>query len=318
MSKFGIGIAALAAGFTVSTASAQVTLLSDDMSTSGNWSTVDTGDNLATFGFDYSTIGVPPAPGQSLGSETALKLESNLGALAGSDQIAAISNASFAGTYQVSFNFWANYTGPLEFGGSGSTEFIGGGVAHDGVAQGTASGASLFWTGDAGSGTDLRAHKNGSLIATAGNVATTWGFNPAFINGNHDGIAGAGLFPSVTAPAAQVALHPFQIEATRAGAAGFAWHEAVITVVAAGGGKAHFDVDGIRVLTMDQNAAQGGAFSTTGQVSLIYADLFSSLAGNPAVSFGLFTNVLVTDAPEPASLGLMGIGGLMMLRRRSA
>jgi hypothetical protein len=312
MRNFGLGIAVAAAAMTATSASA-ATLLSDDMSTGANWGIIQTGDSAATFGFDYSTVGIPMAPGAS--NTLALKLESNL-TVGASDQIAALSTANFAGTYQVSYSFWANYTGPLEFGGSGSTEFIGGGIGHDGVANPFDSGANLTWTGDAGSGTDLRAHKDGVLLASSGAPLPKQGFNPAFANTNHDGIAGAGLFPSVGAPLAQIALHPAQLEFTRAGSAGFAWHEAVITVSGAGGGSAVFSVDGIEVVNISQQADQGGAYSTSGSVALLYSDFFSSLAGNPAVSFGLFTNVEVTDVPEPASLALMGLGGLMMLRRR--
>ncbi len=311
MRKLGYGFAVAAAAMTASSASAAV-LLSDDMSTNANWGVVGTADSAATFGFDYSTVGVPMAPGAA--NTLALKLEANNGdLLTGAESIGAVSTANFAGTYQVSYSFWANYTGPLDTGGSGSTEFIGGAIGHDGVTNALDSGANLIWTGDAGSGTDLRAHKDGVLLATAAQLPK-YGYNAAFINANHDGIAGAGLFPSVGAPAAQLALFPGQINFTRPGSAGFAWHEAVITVI---GGAATFHVDGIRVVTVDQTVGQGnGAYSTSGKVGLLYADLFSSVAGIPAVSFGLFTNVVVTDVPEPASLALMGLGGLMMLRRR--
>jgi PEP-CTERM motif len=313
MRNFGYGFAVAAAAMTASSASAAV-LLSDDMSTNANWNVIaSSADTAATFGFDYSTVGVPMAPGAS--NTLALKLEANIVAPTGAEQIAAISNANFAGTYQVSYNFWANYTGPLEFGGAGSTEFIGGAIGHDGVSAGFDSGANLAWTGDAGSGTDLRAHKDGVLLASSGSFATEhYGYNAALTGVNHPEIGAFGLFPPTGAPAAQTALYPSQIEFTRAGAAGFAWRSAVITVK---NGSATFEIDGKRVVTIDQTAAQGnGAYSTSGSVGLLYADFFSSVAGNPDVSFGLFTNVVVTDVPEPASLALMGLGGLMMLRRR--
>jgi PEP-CTERM motif len=311
MRKFGYGLAVATAAMTASSASAAV-LLSDDMSTNANWGVVGTADSAATFGFDYSTVGIPMAPGAS--NTLALKLEANNGdAITGAEQIAAVSNANFAGTYQVSYSFWANYTGPLEFGGAGSTEFIGGAIGHDGVTNALGSGANLIFSGDAGSGTDLRAHKDGSLLASSATTFPKYGYNPALTGVNHPDIAAFGLFPATGAPAAQTALFPSQIEFTRAGSAGFAWREAVITVA---NGRATFNIDGLDVVTIDQNADNGGAYSTSGSVGLLYADIFSSVAGNPAVSFGLFTNVVVTDVPEPASLALMGLGGLMMLRRR--
>jgi PEP-CTERM motif-containing protein len=305
MRKFGYGLAVATAAMTASSASAAV-LLSDDMSTNANWSVIGTADSAATFGFDYSTVGIPIAPGAA--NTLALKLEANNGdAITGAEQIAAVSNANFGGIYQVTLNFWANYTGPLEFGGAGSTEFIGAGIGHDGVSNAFDSGATVSFSGDAGSATDLRAYEDGTQQALADG-----GFNGLLTGLNHPNIGGEiGLFPATGAPAAQTALFPSQIEFTRAGSAGFAWREMVITV---SGGRAKFEVDGVHVVTLDNS--DGTGFSNSGSVGLLYRDLFSSVAGNPAVSFGLYTNVVVTDVPEPASLALMGLGGLMMLRRR--
>lgn len=305
MRVYGCYVLAVAAAMTASTASAAV-LLSDDMSTGANWTVVGGADGNAVFGFDYSTVGIPTAPGAA--NTLALKLTANETVGAG-DSIGAISNADFSAVYQVSFNFWANFIGDIEFGGAGSTEFIGGAIGHDGTTAAFDSGANLSFTGDAGSSTDLRAHEDGVLQGIADG-----GFNAALTGLNHPNINGElGLFPSVSAPGDQLTLYPSQTGSTTVGAAGFDWHEMVITVNEAAG-TARFDVNGVHVVTLD--AADGQGFNPAGGVGLIYADFFSSLAGDVDLNFGLFTNVEVTDVPEPASLALLGLGALAMFRRR--
>ncbi len=282
------------------------TLFSSDLTSGVDFTIVGTADSASTFGFDYSSVGIP----QNTGSDTlALKLEANIntGAV---NQIAAVTNQVFSGQYTVEFDMWLNYTGPLELGGTGSTEFGGGAIGHDGVTVAFDSGANLTFTGDAGSGTDLRAHENGTLQGLADG-----GFNPLLTGLNHPNIGGElGLFPATPAPAAQVALHPAQIEFTRAGAAGFAWRHWIIEVDGTAG-TASFNVDGVDVVTLDAN--DGTGFSTSGGVGLIYADFFASIAGNPAVSFGLFDNLVVSDSGalvgDVNSDGFVGIDDLNII-----
>ncbi len=273
------------------------TLFSSDLTSAVDFGVVGTADSAATFGFDYSSVGIP----QNSGSDTlALKLEANVSAGA-VNSIAVVTNQIFSGAYTVEFDMWMNYTGPLEFGGTGSTEFAGGAIGHDGVTTSFDSGANLTFTGDAGSGTDLRAHENGTLQGLADST-----FNPLLTGLNHPNIGGElGLFAPVGAPAAQILLHPAQIEFTRAGAAGFAWRHFIIDVDETAG-TAAFNVDGIDVVTL--NANDGTGFSASGKVGLLYADFFTSIAGNSAVSFGLFDNLLVTGGAPALTGDLDGDG----------
>jgi PEP-CTERM motif len=275
------------------------TLLSDDLSSGANFTVVGTADSAATFGFDYSTVGIPAAPGAA--DTLGLKMEVNM--TAGSGQaIAAVTNQVFSGAYTVEFDMWINYTGPLEFGGTGSTEFGGGVIGHDGLTAGFgASGADLTFSGDAGSGTDLRAHENGTQQSLLDG-----GFNPLLTGLNHPNIGGElALFPPTGAPAAQIALFPSQIEFTRAGSAGFAWRRFVINVDETAG-TAEFIVDGVQVVTL--NANDGTGFSPAGKAGFVYADIFTSIAGNAAVQFGLFDNLLVTGTTAGLTGDLDGDG----------
>src|SRR3982751_2807137 len=80
-----VRLLALGCGLLVSwqTSQAQTLVYSQDFDTdsSANWVTNVTGSgfNYADFSFDYSTIGIPPAP-HSTGTTKGLKLGANLGA----------------------------------------------------------------------------------------------------------------------------------------------------------------------------------------------------------------------------------------------
>ncbi|MGI9455827.1 MAG: hypothetical protein ACR2NU_04655, partial [Aeoliella sp.] len=148
---------------------AQPLLFSDAMETGAEWQYSHfggtgqprTGDiSSATFGFDYSALGVPEAPHSDTGdtAHRGLRLAANLPGLWGGDQIAAVyENPSFTDQYTLQVDVWLNWA--ADPAGSGTTE-------HAGVlagfnvtdAQGTFSpgqnGAGVLYSsdGDAGCG----------------------------------------------------------------------------------------------------------------------------------------------------------------------
>jgi PEP-CTERM motif len=299
--KMTMQLAGLTASVLMAGSASGATLLSDDLSSGANFTVLGTADSAATFGFDYSTVGIPAAPGAA--NTLGLKLEANNGdGVTGAENITVVTTQTFSGAYTVEFDMWLNYTGPLEFGGAGSTEFGGGVIGHDGVTTGYgASGADVTFSGDAGSATDLRAHENGTQQTLADG-----GFNALLTGLNHPNIGGEiGLFPPTGAPAAQIALFPSQIEFTRAGSAGFGWRHWVINVDETAG-TADFNVDGVQVVTL--NANDGTGFNPAGKAGFAYADIFSSIAGNSAVAFGLFDNLLVTGSAPGLTGDLDGDG----------
>lgn len=286
------------------------TLFSDDLSNGANFTTLGTSDSAAVFGFDYSTVGIPAAPGaaDTLGLRMAVNV--NTGA---ANFLTVVTNATFSGVYTVEFDMWLNYTGPLLFGAAGTTEFGGGVIGHDGVSNRFgASGATLTFTGNAGSDIDIVAYENGTRQTLADG-----GFNPVLTGLNHPNIdTQLGLFPPVAAPAAQVALFSTQTETTRGGAAGFAWRHFVINVDE-GAGTAEYNVDGVHVVTHDAN--DGTGFNPAGRAGFLYTDPWASIAVVPAMQFGLFDNLLITETvniPEPGTIVLVILGGLMIPPRR--
>ncbi|WP_432797709.1 PEP-CTERM sorting domain-containing protein [Poriferisphaera sp. WC338] len=305
----------LAAGlaFAASQASAAV-LFSSDLSTSAGFTDVSEADTSVTFGFDYSVMGISAAP--SGGDTVGLRLGANIAGGAAATA-SVVTNTSFTGAYKVSFDAWANVNGPFPGGGGGSTEFIGGVVGHDGSTLGQ-NGASMIMTGDRGSSRDVRGYKgtseqfiaSGQYHIASNNHDGLWGIF------GHDGGDGVEDLPGdvgAAAPAFQQANYAQQTGNLGAGSGGFEWHQfsALVDGVA---GTVTWSIDGVDIITIDSNI--GDAVAVEGRAGLTYSDLFSSVSDNADLSFGVFDNFVVEDIPEPASLALFGLGGLVALRRR--
>ncbi|MFH1745644.1 MAG: PEP-CTERM sorting domain-containing protein [Planctomycetota bacterium] len=274
-----------------------------DMDTDAGWVIRNHADTAYTWGWDFTTMGIPASPG---GSTTGLKMEANITAGAAA-YVWAVTEQRFVGQYAVEFDMWINANGPFPGGGTGSTEFIGGGIGRADPLW-AMNGGSLIITGEGGSSTDYRLYKNTGLQYPesgqydAGNVT---GAN----NNSHPYYAD--YFPGQAAPQYQQDNYPQQTGTLYDGTIGFAWRHMVITVDSAAG-TANFAVDGLSIGTLDANI--GSPFELAGRAQLIYADLFTSVSDNAALSFGVFDNFVIT--PEPTSLVLLALGGVSLLRRR--
>ena len=90
-------------------------------------------DSSSDFYFDYSTIGIPSAPNSSGGSTRGMKLQYNLFSDAFGGYSVSPTGESFTGDYSLTFDMWSNYNGPLDVGGSGTTNLSCAGILTDGL-----------------------------------------------------------------------------------------------------------------------------------------------------------------------------------------
>lgn len=285
-----------------------------DAASAASWTvnqSVDT-DSARTFGYNYSIDGIPEAPNTIGGNATSgLKLESNIVAPAAVNAYTMVpTGQNFTGTHQLRFDFWMNWNTDVAF--SGTTEFLGGGVGHNGTDFDVTSGAQAIWTPDGGSASDWRAFKDGFFVA-AGDMAagTRQGSDPYY----------ADFIPAESPP-----IDQFQAGVGVAGSPGFKWWTMVISSINPGNGVHQVrmflenpdTLARLPIATMNCNDTSDGSSgcSAEGNISLFYADFFTSIAPDPLLQFALIDNVVVDGAPEPASLALLGLGGLIALRRR--
>jgi hypothetical protein len=278
---------------------------------SANWTVNDSGlsDILVDFSYDYSAIGVPSANG---GDTLGLKMTANNAGGVFSGFSVSPTGESFSGDYKVSFDMWQNYVGPVGPGGSGTTQISMMGIGTAGNVSmwpGAAVKESITFgvTLDGGSASDYRAYSSAAPTSYPSG-------NPVYASPgstiNNSGAYYTAAYPSVAAPAAQVLLYPGQTGVTDPGEVAFAWRKVEIEVL---GGIATWKIDGLLIATVDASTVALGG----GNILFGHSDTNAGSSADPndtLLNVTLIDNVVVT--PEPASLALLGLGGLAMLRRR--
>lgn len=308
---------AFASSCLVSAVTQGQTLFSDNFDTTlaTAWTiNAKSSQDRAVFLFDYSSVGIPAAP-NSGGTTIGVMLQANRPG--GTPTLTGVSisptGQSFAGDYELRYDLWANFQGPMDVGGAGSTQITSGGIMTAGASShyagsSTADGLWFATTGDGQSSSDYR-------VYFAGNNQTTASASVTYAAGSQNQTAAYySGFGNVPAPAAQLALYPGQTGNTSVGAIGMEWHDVAITKV---GNMVTWDIDGLRIASVDLSTA--GAF---GGSNILFAQSDTSLgqvaeASDPLL-FGLIDNVRVTAVPEPATYALFGLGalGLAAFRRQ--
>lgn len=284
-----------------------------------SWTVNDPGlsDTLADFFYDYSAIGVSAAP-NGAGTRGLKMTANNTGGVFSGFSVSP-TGESFTGSYSVSFDLWQNYVGPLGPGGSGSTQLSMFGIGTAGnvpVWPGSAPKESVMFavTLDGGSASDYRAYSSAAPTSyPAGNAV--YSAPAGAINGSDAYYAG---FGGASAPAAQTLLYPGQTGSTDAGEIAFAWRRVVITVDAAAQ-TATWTIDGLTIAAVDLTTV------TLGGTNILFghSDTNSSSSTDPndiLLNITLIDNILVEQigrvVPEPASLGVLGAGSMLLMRRR--
>jgi hypothetical protein len=299
---------ALIAGaiFAASAVAPAASLFSSNLDSATGLTVLGSADTTSQFGYDYSADGIPSAPNGS--GTTGLRLTANNGdATAGAEEIVVVTtNPITAMNYRITVDAWVNAVGPFPGGGAGSTEFGGIVIGHDGTTIGRNGGLFMF-DGEGGSSRDYRLYKGTGEQFLAS-------LQYAVASNNNSGASFSAAFPGLAPPASQG-----DATLTADGAGGFQWMtlEGIVDQAA---GTATFSLtsaaSGNTVLVGTLDANIGDPFATGGSAGVVFADIFSSVSGNPALSFGVFDNFEVTEIPEPSAGVLALLGAALVLRRR--
>jgi hypothetical protein len=256
-------------------------------------------DYVADFAFDYSTVGIPPAP-RSSGTTRGLMLQANLISGVFGGVSVSPSGGDFGENFRLRFDMWQNFNGPLPDGGNGSTQISGAGVGTAGTTAqwpgGTQDSVWFATSADGGSSVDYRAYSPASPTGytdDSGVFAAGTTGNPR--DNAHPYYAEFGLLP---APQAQVDSFPNQAGETFVGAQGFQWHDVVIEKI---GGVVTYTIDGLRIATVTVDPSTLGG----NNILLMHSDINAGSSTDPnaaSLAFALFDNILVQaiDAAAPA------------------
>jgi autotransporter-associated beta strand protein len=249
----------------------------DDGSAASRWTTSPSGNPAyaINYAFDYSTAGIPTAPGGT--STTGLKMEVNTSGSAIGAVMAFPNGQNFSGNHTLAFDVWFNVSGTLN-----TTEFGIFGLNHTSTVSQTPTGANpglgpspngidYAMTGDAGAGRDVRLYVSGTEVT---------------------GTAGGYARNNTLVQEEQVAPYNFAYQPFLTSTSAMPANQWLKVAVTAYSGTTLLQVNG-------QTWARRGNVTGTGNIMLGYMDIFASVA--PPTIFGLYDNVTVSVAQAPAT-----------------
>jgi hypothetical protein len=311
-----------------------------DVTNAAAWTT-GTGagvNSSVTFGFDYSTLGIPQAPGSSTTTALVMRSNTNSGAAAVQGITVSPNGLSLTGDYIVRATIWANtfggWTNAANLStGVGTSQMVGLGVGYTGgtlwrggASVGGGSGVWFVASGDGGFGSTSTTIRDYSAFtgsgASVGNFVTSTSAYYASVSGTAFGAQDNNnpyyqtAFPgplvnSINSGSWASAQSQTLLTGTITnGVAGMAWREFKIERT---GTTVTWSIDTTPIARLS-----GTALALDGATSLTYFDPTSSVAGTPSLVFGLVSNYVVEAVPEPTSLGLLAAaaaGAMPLLRR---
>jgi hypothetical protein len=265
------------------------------MADSNGWTKyVWTPDDSADFGYDYSQVGLPPAP--SADDTIGLRIDANqVDGLPGGALVTP-TGVTYFGKYTMAFDLWMNFPGPAPAGGAGSSEISGGGVS---------------WDPDAGT--------NGKLTYGTGAYTTMWGdgfstrdyriykdsVEQFVASGQYNVVTNNNTSPEFAAISPPIDISQFdppqtgQTGTTAAGQPGFHWHHVVLNVDETAG-TVDVQIDTLLLGTIDSNI--GTPVDLSGALSLFHYDRYNSLGG--PLGFAIFDNLVVSlERPDSGMPG---------------
>lgn len=320
-----------------STTSFAAVLFSDDFNidSSGSWTinkaptATDPNKQKAEFAFDYSTFGIPPAPGSS--DTLGLRLRANLpldgsgnevttrpaGTLSGLSL--SPTGQNFGTNYKMTLYAWSNFFGAPNASGLADNGLSEGGTANVLFAAGTAGTVPLV----VGNGTTIPLATNGAMdgigFATTGDggLAPDWRVYPqsgTIVPGTTSGVYAAAptgsatatantdafytaKFPTQTAPAIQQSIATAEyggdaspVMAGNMQAGSFGFAWHKV-VVTKNGNTVSWDINDNRIAQYDVSALTLGG----NNIAIGVSDVNASTARHPALVFTVFDNLEVTD-----------------------
>lgn len=284
------------------TASAQLQVFSEDFDTDrsadGTWliNVTATGYNPADLFFDYSTVGIPPAPNSS-GTTRGLKLQANLDPLVQafpSGSSASPAGFSITENFEMRWDWWLNFNGPLNGGGAGSTQIGGAGFGTAAVSAQVPTQIDSVFIGASGDGTGTTADYRVYTPAFSASLQDASGVYAAGTVGSRNNTHEyyQSTFPPVAAPPAQLALYPQQTGETQGGSAGMRWNDISLRKV---GNIITYTINGLLIATIDvsTNGFLGGANIVFGQFDINAGASTDINATN--LAFSLVDNIRITN-----------------------
>ncbi|HXU79412.1 MAG TPA: Calx-beta domain-containing protein [Methylomirabilota bacterium] len=286
-------------------APATATLFSDNFETdtSPNWNVNASAAVCdAAFGFDYSTVGIPPAPHSAGGTTFGLRFRANspsLGGATASGISASPKNQNFTNDYRIRVDWWPNVPGPLPVGGAGSTQLGTFGITRGTIPQWNSAPATtdavfLGMTGDGGTAPDVRVYTTNGAAGVAAVSTGVYAAGTGATAFNEEDPYYA-VFGRQAPPDAQAAVNSAQTGPTALGAPGEAWHEVVVTKR---GNSVSWSVDGLRIATLNAESF-GVTLSTNVFIGQSEINSGQTSAALDNMQFGLFDNFRVESLALP-------------------